>query len=1117
MNYRFAAVLATLLMLGAVSVVARAGDSSVPKDQRSSIFSERMGTHDANNIRTRFWNYGMVGDFLGSNEDLSVFHSVEVPKGTGMNYSDGITPFVLERYHPRPILNQPPDRSQYNYIMETGYRERQGFDAQGHMMRFEPRPGWFQASSDTNVARSPAMSNDPRTWPHRWPDKLTDPDDRGWKDSWDGYFGKRAAADQESFTVMDDDYYSTQPIFSDTADASRRGLGLRVEVRGFQWSNPQAGNVIFWHYDISNEGTSDWPDAIFGLYMDSGVGGSGLSSCNGNFESDDDIAYFDKSLGLNLVYTWDAHGNGVDLNGGCQPTGYLGYAYLETPGNPYDHIDNDLDGITDERRDSGPGTRIAGQVAIRAYVYAHYDTLNFFRTYGPLERRPAYRAGVWWTGDEDMDWNPLVDDVGADGVVAGTIGADGKPATADTGEGDGIPTEGEPNFDKTDLHESDQIGLTGFKLNRISKNGVDPSNWDKITFSNLDGVDSPHVLYDYFTAPVEANRYDTRDATDWNIAFLFASGPFQLLQGQHERFSLALAFGATLPELREAVHTVQLIYNANYQFAVPPKRPTVSAEASDRRVTLTWDNVAERSIDPVTFIQDFEGYRIYRSTDPDFLDPQKVTNGLGTGPLGNGTPIAQFDLVDQIQSWSRLSVSGVKYWLGTDTGIRHTWTDTTVTNGQQYYYAVCAYDYGFDTGTDSTSFYPSENSIPVSRTLRGGIILPSNVIAVRPEPKVPGWMPATVNNVTHATGRGAGTVQVGVTNSAIVPDDHLFAIGFISPPDSVLSTSYYMRDSTAHELVFSGGTDFIGEGVGPTGDGLLPVVSVPQLQYIVGVDAAKTKWRAGSATNAKVRVNYGDATHSYSPTLSPNLRRPHYPYDISIQFYDTVVDTGTRFNNNLDTKPAKFHVFSHEPDSSYRLKFRFRDPDNDGTLGNGSSAEYIEVFTYTNIAGIDSLQPQPTWRFALDTTGTGAPIKPRAGDVFDMIISGPPNFEDMYTFTTGAQSSSSAQALVDWNQKPYVVPNPYVGAASFEAQRYASSGRGERRLEFRAIPAGAVIRIYTVHGDLVRTLRQNGGTAGVVDWDLRTKDNLDVAPGLYVYHVEAPGLGTYLGKFGVIK
>ena len=45
---------------------------------------------------------------------------------------------------------------------------------------------------------------------------------------------------------------------------------------------------------------------------------------------------------------------------------------------------------------------------------------------------------------------------------------------------------------------------------------------------------------------------------------------------------------------------------------------------------------------------DFEGYRIYRSTDPEFRDPRIIQTARGTGPIGNGKPIAQFDLKDGI-------------------------------------------------------------------------------------------------------------------------------------------------------------------------------------------------------------------------------------------------------------------------------------------------------------------------------------------------------------------------------------------------------------------------------------------------------------------------------------
>jgi len=109
---------ALILAVGLASPRGLGADvpTPVPPEQRGTSDAERSGTHDASNIRTVFWNYGMVGDYPQDpgNVDLSVFHSVEVPKGTGMNYSDGITPFVLAKI-------QQVDGSE-SYIMETGFR-----------------------------------------------------------------------------------------------------------------------------------------------------------------------------------------------------------------------------------------------------------------------------------------------------------------------------------------------------------------------------------------------------------------------------------------------------------------------------------------------------------------------------------------------------------------------------------------------------------------------------------------------------------------------------------------------------------------------------------------------------------------------------------------------------------------------------------------------------------------------------------------------------------------------------------------------------------------------------------------------------------------------------------
>ena len=60
--------------------------------------------------------------------------------------------------------------------------------------------------------------------------------------------------------------------------------------------------------------------------------------------------------------------------------------------------------------------------------------------------------------DNDGDWS-MVDDVGLNGDESGGLDAgvgDQKPSS---GSGTGFP--GEPNIDKTDVSESDQMGLTG--------------------------------------------------------------------------------------------------------------------------------------------------------------------------------------------------------------------------------------------------------------------------------------------------------------------------------------------------------------------------------------------------------------------------------------------------------------------------------------------------------------------------------------------------------------------------------------------------------------------------------------------------------------------------------
>lgn len=95
-----------------------------------------------------------------------------------------------------------------------------------------------------------------------------------------------------------------------------------------------------------------------------------------------------------------------------------------------------------------------------------------------------------------------------------------------------------------------------------------------------------------------------------------------------------------------------------------------------------------------------------------------------------------------------------------------------------------------------------------------------------------------------------------------------------------------------------------------------------------------------------------------------------------------------------------------------------------------------------------------------------------------------------------------------------VVPNPYKGSADWE--EWTGSGARLGKIYFMNVPPKCTIRIYTVAGDLVQTLEHNDVTYGAVPWDLTGKSRVQVASGIYFYHVDAPGIGEKVGKFAVL-
>jgi hypothetical protein len=1114
-----------------------------------------------NKVRTVFYNYGLVGD-IGE-------ISGEWPIGTGNEYVGDVSPLVaVEFVHPR-------GDTLHSVVTSDG--PRGNADGQGgKFWGFEPLPG-FCATPVGDMQCKVALSNQPDTWPDYWPDKMYyDPRDPGWRrDSydpgwnghWNGYFGKdQFNADQETYFQMDDNaddewflrtdgqgnnYY----FYPDSTDTTRRGCGLRVLVRALQWSHFLAEDCIFWLYEITNVGTTPFDKVAFGMVVGTLSGG--------RQDSRDDLAWFDTQN--DITYSWDSDDVPSPgwVCGAIQCIGYVGYAFLESPGNPYDGIDNDGDSqdpsspvLTSnllydmtQPMSFGPGDKL---ILIDYYTYERRDTIfpeSDSLVYWIRDKRHVLHAGqtVVENGRNGIDDNfngliderlpdheglkykdylhhiglsdPLIDESRDDGIdndgdwdpLTDDVGADGAPLTGDEGEGDGKPTAGEPHFDRTDVDESDQIGLSSFEY--FSPPGAVRMNDDEGLWERM-----------------KPGHFDEVSPTPEDGDFVYGSGYFPLRPGQTERFSMALVYGEDSTDIFMNKSTVQQIYNENYNFARPPDKPTIVAVPGDHKVTLYWDDVAERSYDPTTGY-DFEGYKIYRATDPGFNEVFTITDGRGHKIFSR--PIAQFDLNNGIKGFFPRAVNGASFFLGEDTGLQHVWTDSTVENGQIYYYAVCAYDHG-----DSVkNIFPAETSKYILLDEGGNLTTDINTVQIMPRAPAAGYTAPEVSPLQHLAGRATGNIYCEVVDPRKVKDGHHYEVTFddsaggayrynvvdLNPaiPDTVLWHEPFILEPVG---------DWIYEAFGAYYDslfGLPPGIFDVKRYFQVYLSSGSgdsalfhgqrlyflrprntviipqfSGWEERSGSDSLLSFSFSVANY-------PNIFLQGIPWiaDYDVVFSDHVIDTAAYFNwynlLTLPETPTNFTVRNLNRDESVKFAFQEKDTTRNGQV---DPAEVILIFENDSVL---------TWAIQFNRDQQkGKLFNPQPGDTLHIRLYQDFTSTDRYGYTVTGPKISSEQVALD---RVRVYPNPYLAASTQEPANPFVSGRGPRHVTFIHLPKACTIRIYTVRGELVKTVRHDSYMDnGSEEWDLRTKDGLDVAYGVYIYHIESDW-GETTGKLALIK
>ncbi len=1116
------------------------GPQKIPNDPAAETTARRWAYMGANRLWESFYNDGQLTNYPAPN------HSIW-PKGSGVNYNDGTCVIVQSHFWVNsqgvPLaptdIPDPANGDRDHYFAQTGYKEYIDVDVTGRFYyNFYPVADYLNLNQD-----KPAMSDDPNSWPiGGWPDAPDFVDTSGVTE-WNGYFGRgKTNADLESYFAANDAWdLEYQRTITDPnlapyvpglgplpgMEFERGGLGVRIGVRLFQWIHPLVQDVMFMHYDVANISQYNIDSIVVAFYIDSGIGS----------DNSDDLSFMDKLTDMSWIFDRDGVGRG-----GVK-VGILAFGFLESPGIYIDGIDNDDDGIIDEKRFLD-----VGEVA--EWKDDPFDGLSdpaaFEQFYG---RTPVPH----WNTDENQNWqtwtdiddngiyNPDIDlindDVGSDGVSPNDLNYYGPDP--DGSELNGRPDDGEPNYNKTDKDESDQIGLTSFHA------------WSSWSYTER------HFQYEdvywELNARGEFDPILVPGSGTLNIKNCFASGIIPIDSWRQERFSMVQMHTWDWPNISSGFDdvpllyilkkTVQRIYNTSYRFAKPPNKPRLIAIPGDGKVTLIWDDIAEKSIEPFfNNIKDFEGYKIYKSTEPFFEDNLTITDSYGSPVLR--TPIAQFDLADGITGLATWGLyNGVAYYIGDDSGLEHIFVDYDVLNGRTYYYAVVAYDFGWEPA----ALGPVENTATITLDLADNVdFIDKNVAVVVPQARAAGYIPSKVDS-NWVVREGNGEIDIIIEDPSEIREGIEYKVTFTEdtsdydPEEArenglledkvfiIETDSMFITDVTNGEILMREKINNPGSATAiqetERFDGMQMAINNPP-------ESIEIYYWEDPLNDITMQIEISQERVGASGRKQ-TLRE--VPWDYSIHFaedniYSTNIEKFGKVPGEylLPGQKINFYVLNH---NFYHMEFNGVDsvlvPDTatvaivDGNqngifdwIPGGFLADYFKIGEIREKTRTDF--------FNVDVCTYAYDIKfidkwPAAGQILYINTSPRIRSTDVYVFTNTETIEFDLETAKADMDKIKVVPNPYRGTNLMEPNvRQGLSQR--RRLMFTHIPANCTISIYTLNGKLIDTIYVDNSPAdGKVIWDMQTSEGLEIAYGLYLYRVNSPRIGEKLGKFAVIK
>ncbi len=668
--------------------------------------------------------------------------------------------------------------------------------------------------------------------------------------------------------------------------------------------------------------------------------------------------------------------------------------------------------------------------------------------------------------------------------------------------------------------ESNDIGITDFHWFDQDE-AVRPSlvndQWEKTLYAISSGKpelipesdrdkwfhgDNPHIddielLKNYQEGFPIGSRPD--------IQFWFSSGPFSIAPGDTIPIHIGIVggvpnpgaldadgFATNSPDIRfasvfDALSQADSLYKNNFIGFRPPTSPNLSAKGTlvndkdnlpviygeNDKVTLYWNDASEQSYEIVTKEKDFQGYRIYRTQaavngqgEPEWGTP--ITGYDGKEIMGY-VPLAQYDLVDE---WDGQDPLNLFFNLGNNSGLKYTYVDNNVVNGVRYRYTITAYDHPV-LDANQASLESSKGNDP--RLIQTVDVIPG----VRPQGFVGGQ---SDSKPIHTSGKATGLIDIEMINDVAITG-HTYELSF---KDSSTTLSLDILDKDLNEYKVQGfknfWSDLSGDAIAPRpifdGIGLL-------IENHTILEQNTQGWN--SVINDTSDYEFSKFTFAIENSGIPN--------DYLIVFGDSTY----KYEKTSTSVKVPFQIFniSKDPSMTNPLKLFVKNPSLPWVSG-----EFIYL-----------LEPDiqnRTWQFTINWDSTSTP--PSIGDQYLFSTKKPFNYDDKYEIKTKTMVVNSNS---DDLSEIKVVPNPYL-VYNLAEQAYDRADQFTHEIRFTHLPQECIIKIYTISGNLVRTINHKSLSVGEERWDLLTDENMEVSYGVYVYTIETPDGKHHVDKFAII-